>query len=576
VARSQAISGRPINAARDVTQASEWLSDCEENHIDCNEGRETLDITSAAPTRLLDVGNPNVVRLSLTGGRAVDYLALTYRWPSRTTVTTTRGNLAQHVRGINLSSLNNTIRDAIYIARQLGFQYIWIDSLCIIQDDGDDWANEAANMASIYQGATLTLSASASTANDEGLLLPRRVTTDVKIPYNRKNVDTAAFYFVSDRFWESTSGSGNLPTSFDHDVQDGPLSRRGWCLQERALSRRILHFGAGQLHWECLAGHLSEQDASLRKMYPRDPAGRVRKQLLSGLPCGEMTPEETDPMANFDGAAEMVRLGLGNFLKALSGPQLFGKEPYATWYSLVQEYSKRELTNETDKMAALSGVARAFAGYAEDQYIAGLWTGDLTGGLLWHNASSQPLRRPVVLRPPTWSWTSLDGPVKWPKPLGDGEIGPADFSSIILNRHESTSDKFGALSIAFLRLTGRVVPMRDMRGFNQEYLDWLRSNQENLDFDCNPIPILDAEILGTNSMHCLLIAPVACHPNCRHAVGCDRDGMAYGLMLYRMEGENMYTRKGLSRPGTVYARVGLAKVFQSSFEKTPFGEITLI
>jgi hypothetical protein len=562
-----------------MMQAREWLADCETNHSNCKPSRGTAQERSfrAGPSRLLDVGEPNLVRLAETNSQAVEYLALSYRWPHNATVMTTKENIVQHFQHIGILGLSKTIRDAIYVTRGLRFRYLWIDSLCIVQNDETDWANEAANMANIYQLATLTLSASVSTANDEGLILPRRATNDVRLPYNRSDVDTPSFVLATDRSWEPTSEDKEVPSTFDADVSHGALSRRGWCLQERVLSHRILHFGKDQLHWECLEGCQSEASAGLHSLNLCFPEGRLRGPLLSGLTFLDFPPEADQP-SNFQIPPHIVSMGLDSVFRGLGGPARFSDEPYASWYSLVAQYSERELTRASDKLVALSGVARVFSSYAEDEYVAGLWQGDLVRGLLWSSASSadKPLLHPAEPRRPTWSWVSVDGPIQWPHPLYGGKVGNPDFQWATAHRTPATQDEFGTVSIAFLRLSGRVRRMAGMRGFHQEYFEWLQANEENIDYDCNPIPIIDGFDLHLDELHCLLISSVDCHPNCRHAVGCDSDGMAWALMLLQFNGENMYTEAGIVQPGSVYARAGLAKVFQSSFSGTPFQDIVLI
>lgn len=88
-----------------------------------------------------------------------------------------------------------------------------------------------------------------------------------------------------------------------------------------------------------------------------------------------------------------------------------GRSEYETWYGFIQLYSQRSLTNEDDKLPALSGIAHAYSLRHDSEYLAGLWLGGIATGLLWFNATTDPLRRPARYRAPSWSWVSLDGPI---------------------------------------------------------------------------------------------------------------------------------------------------------------------
>lgn len=135
------------------------------------------------------------------------------------------------------------------MTRQLGFQYLWIDSLCIVQDSAEDWQCESSRMATIYASSMLTLSASVSTSDDVGFLHARSLEgqQSVSLPY-RLNGETQGSYFLSNR----------SPSDFDDDATMGALNKRAWTLQERFLSRRSLFFGRDQHHWECQTSRFSE------------------------------------------------------------------------------------------------------------------------------------------------------------------------------------------------------------------------------------------------------------------------------------------------------------------------------
>jgi len=206
------------------------------------------------PTRLVDVGSPDgLIGPSLvetTENQKDDYLALSYRWGNTEITKTTINNLTSHKDAIMFDSLSRVFQDAIKATRTLGYRYIWIDALCIIQDSTEDWDREAACMAEIYANASITLSAAVSKSADENLFLPRQSVKAVRLTDQRYSV------------------TATILSDFKEDVLSGALSRRGWTLQERLLSRRIIHFGQDQLHWECQTALRSENfDGSTREYF---------------------------------------------------------------------------------------------------------------------------------------------------------------------------------------------------------------------------------------------------------------------------------------------------------------------
>ena len=164
-----------------------------------------------------------------TSGQTGQYLALSYRWGTAIITKTLIENLDTHLTSIPAATLSKTFQDAFIITRKLGFHYIWIDSLCIIQDSPEDWTREAMQMVSIYINATLTISASISDSADSGLFYPQITEYTPKLTF--RTIQSTAFdnFFITSR----------SVSSFEDDVGKGTLSNRGWCLQERLLSRRI-------------------------------------------------------------------------------------------------------------------------------------------------------------------------------------------------------------------------------------------------------------------------------------------------------------------------------------------------
>jgi hypothetical protein len=229
---------------------NEWVRSCNETH-QCLPSTETI-----LPTRVIDVGSKdsaNVRLFSETQGRSGKYLALSHRWGSpaqNKRCCTETNNLKKHEEGISIADLPKTFRDAVHVTRNLGVQYLWIDSLCIIQNDEKDWEAESKLMEQVFSAAYATIAASCARRTDDGFLKARM---------NRQCVTMA----------NPASGSKFYLCSaiddFHNDVDQGELNKRGWVLQERALSRRTIYFTEKQTYWECGEGVRCETLTKMRK-----------------------------------------------------------------------------------------------------------------------------------------------------------------------------------------------------------------------------------------------------------------------------------------------------------------------
>jgi hypothetical protein len=165
-----------VHIAREVVDQSssetsfaivkQWLDDCVEKHTKCSPTAGRL------PARVLDVVS-NKVKLVETQQKSAPYLTLSHCWGNKKIITTTKATLKSRKSDIPWLSLSRTFQDAITITRELGFRYLWIDSLCIIQDDKKDWERESAKMASIYADSWLTIAAALGIDGDSGCFSSR-------------------------------------------------------------------------------------------------------------------------------------------------------------------------------------------------------------------------------------------------------------------------------------------------------------------------------------------------------------------------------------------------------------------
>lgn len=356
----------------------QWQDECRAQHPYCNgSGAGSL---QPLPDRLVEISpideeGAQRVRLVETHNfqnKHVPYVCLSYCWGNTENPGTITSNIAQHLENITLDQLPKTIRDAILLCSKLEFWYMWIDSLCIIQDDKDDWMNQAAQMSRIYSQAALTIATPICLHSSESFLSKREEGNPLLalgIPGASLPVmdDSGKRYVLwlwafdelhspYDLFINASSSWsywGLLTTHRDTSNWHG----RAWTFQEWLLSPRVLHISHFSL-WDCLEGYANE-------LNPRSVA-KVRRQRN---------------------------------LHALGGNDF-------TWDHILSEYTSRGITNPSDRLPALAGLAKRYAERYHEHYLAGLWAEDLPLALLWRLVSS-PTTNKRNIESPSWSWASV-------------------------------------------------------------------------------------------------------------------------------------------------------------------------
>lgn len=412
-ASSGDVIGRPLFKTADSPEAfrqiREWVDVCTQNHQECNLVPLASEpyLTNRFPSRLLDVGtaNSSIIRLVDRLNALGDYVALSYCWGSITgQLRTLTPNLAHHMLGIEISNLPLTLRDAVIATRNIGLRYLWIDALCIIQDDKADWMREAPHMGLIYQNAHLTLAATGSSSSTGGLFRPRDLTSQpaVQIAY-RPPIPSAA----SPRVFSVAAER----TSFDQTVTSSVWNTRGWVLQERNLSRRIVLFAAGQTFFECVRHSVGEGGSVLfavRTTSPLSPqppaAGKRSLTRLSSCQHQEKRLGSADLPRGYDWA----------------------------WCGIVEDYTARNLTYGEDRLFAIQGMAANFMVKGVGDFCAGLAVGKaLPLHLMWYPKDKAMeearLKKETswTKRAPTWSWAALEGPVGWETFVLDARVACA-------------------------------------------------------------------------------------------------------------------------------------------------------
>ncbi|KAE9374187.1 HET-domain-containing protein, partial [Stipitochalara longipes BDJ] len=337
------------------------------------------------PSRLINVGYPGdeMVYLRDTKGEKGAYITLSYVWggPARIPKTTT-SNINEQKNGILVSSLPQTFQDVITITRKLNVAYVWIDALCIVQDDEEGWNGEVSQMARIYQFSLLTVAATGAEDASRGCFLDRAPTPIeigpiISLPYRtREGVVSGRFMVVEQHM--------KFAEEYDRFVEKSPLLKRGWIFQERVLSRRMVHYTRGKMYLECRTHRYRDEC--------QEGVGKDETQLGFWGPeiKGKMFPKKD--------------------------PNPFEATLLGRWYMAIKIYSQLRLTKTSDKLAAVAGVAREFqvdgSALHTPLYVSGLWSHDLLYGLSWY-LSKPPKLCIAGNKAPSWSWASWHTPIEW-------------------------------------------------------------------------------------------------------------------------------------------------------------------
>lgn len=377
---------------------SRWIEDCSK-HDSCGGSQPPPWL----PTRLVDIlefdkGRIRVVNSSSAPREpGIAYLALSHCWGRRPFLVMTEQNKEEFEEGVLITSLAPNFQDAIFVTHQLGFRYIWIDSLCIIQGSTEDWRLEAPTMNQVYRNAFLTIGAMASPDAYGGLFRDRDpdMVGTCPITINSEKEGVMECLLIKSDIWES-------------HVKQAPLSQRAWAVQERILSSRSLYFCEGQLFWECREQHACE---SFPKGLPLAFISDIKEFMApDAVPIKAFERAVQGATARYSGASRMAD-------DDTPWPWTQYQTPYHVWNDILESYARCALTNPSDKFVAISGVAKDFAKMIGDEYLAGLWRRNFINGLLWASTPTYrdmdgwlPAVRPEVYRAPSWSWASLDAP----------------------------------------------------------------------------------------------------------------------------------------------------------------------
>ncbi|KAI2472714.1 HET-domain-containing protein [Annulohypoxylon bovei var. microspora] len=378
--------------------ARRCIQSCQNDHEQCRrsigdimarQGPASIDPNSI-PSRLLHlVIHNSELHIKLIGQNSPSaiekeavshqgFAILSYCWGGPQPIQLTHDNINYLGKGIPVSQLPKSLRDAAWFTNEIGLKYLWIDALCIFQDDIEDKVHEISRMELYYGQSTVTICAASAAKCSEGFIVPRE--EDV-VNYNVGPIKLRA---------KTSLGTfGSVQALAELDYFNGrsppePIILRGWTLQEALLSRRILIFSSHHLYFTCTVANAS---------------------------CGGFEPIlKARVMTTYQSRVANVHTisGLRDY------PVTY------VWRNLVNDYTQRYLGFPADKLPAVSALASSLIPMAKERnqklvYLAGLMldTSDpenysWRNEFLWRVHQTQSTSR-IPTGSPSWSWSSLSG-----------------------------------------------------------------------------------------------------------------------------------------------------------------------
>lgn len=369
---------RMLSSLHQTTSSSKdlargWLRQCLAHHDQCS---HVVTLDRVLPSRLLHIkqsARDVQVRLTLHSeipGHSY-YIALSHCWGGVQPLQLTSESMNGLRHGIDMYELPKTFYDAVRVTMALRCEYLWIDSLCIIQDSREDWLRESVTMGSVYQNSLCTIAALGARNCHEGLFSFRKQ-SPLALHGCKYSPD-------GQRYLHVRHGSQKAPDYILQGKDAAPLHQRAWVIQERILARRTLFFGSSMVSWECLEHSTCE--------FPERFSSPHIQSFHDNAKCARSALTAT-PFARERGWGQLD-----------------------TWLSLVEDYSGCGLTRTEDKLVAISGLIKLIEVQSGKTNVAGLWEEALVRCLLWTPKSTFGNR--LIFGFPSWSWASLEGAVNY-------------------------------------------------------------------------------------------------------------------------------------------------------------------
>ncbi|KAK5659590.1 hypothetical protein OQA88_792 [Cercophora sp. LCS_1] len=439
------------------TRVRGWLDSCVAQHTLC-----PFDQQTDLPTRYVSIstslhGPPSLRLCETKTGEKGRYAALSHVWAaSKASIFKTfKTNLQTRRTQIQYNDMPKTFREAVDICIKLNIASLWIDSICIVQDDTTDWQTEASRMGSYYASAYITIAA--------------HPTERLSTATGQREVDTAVdngcHLIRANHFSATISGEDSITpvTVFAHktynhrqftqrSLGDGRSAyfKRGWCFQERMLAPRILHLTESEAIFECNSALRCECGGVESVTQPSSSHPGPLKPLLAN--ALRLCQKQPSPSTQDVCARETV-------LKA--------------YYHLIRDYAEKHLTKSTDLLPALSSIASNLAVVLGDEYHAGIWESDKYTGLQWTsywgtdfgtNGREDCSRHGVgTYVAPSFSWASRQGGVSSIL-NGFASLDPEgsehwEYASVEIKCDRAGLDPFGQLAGGYLKIRTCGIPV---------------------------------------------------------------------------------------------------------------------
>ncbi|CAM1506890.1 Fc.00g065310.m01.CDS01 [Cosmosporella sp. VM-42] len=443
-----AFEGVPISGYTGSDAAFEkifsWFRSCATNHKSCGD-HSTMPVL---PTRVIDITKQGEMKLVDGNGIRSHYVCLSHRWIEDSKMPRcTLENINDLKRHIRWDWMTANFQQAIIFARRFSswysrefpgegaIPYIWIDSLCIIQNSAEDWGKEAARMCSVYEGAVLTIAAA---AGPDGCFAEAELTYKGLEVTNPQRPDPRLF------LREALPKHDNpVEDIFNQEKQSQPSSldllTRGWVFQERLLSRRFVLFSPNEVMWECLeksdceCGKLNKEKQLVR---PGEADGYVYS-FHHAMQNFVESKREQDPNCLIDPVPFKT-----SYHRSLNDRGEHRERNLRNWWRrLVETYTALDLTKETDRLPAIMGLATHFGkSINNDVYITGHFQGGLPLDLAWYTeAPFEDGERQATKSTPSWSWASCSTRVNMPREAGDLRVYPELISTTSLDNSPNPS-----------------------------------------------------------------------------------------------------------------------------------------
>ena len=425
--------------------ARAWLKDCLDHHDLCF-GKDIPKL----PTRVIKISEEKL-RLEEPQGKHARYATLSYSIGGACLFKTTSQNVSQRREGFFIDDLPKTAQDAVWWTRQLGLDYLWSDSVCILQDNLTDWEIELGSMAEIYSEATVTIAATRAQTAAEGCL-PSMNKLNMLPCYPAPGIVILPRYQRD--YWIFLRGF---------------LDSRAWCFQEVELSKRVLRVGGEEIAWQCRKCKRLESDPEEQKVH------------------------DIQNLITFFGS------------RALDAKFANKAPPFKLWYTLAKRFAQRDLSFPADRLPAFSGMAHRFQDILKATYLAGLWKEDIQCGLMWSMINPG---RYAVYRAPSWSWVTIDGGyLTWSPWFYDTPLKEYVAEVLDIWVRVSGSNPYGRVTAGKLTIYGEIAPIPSFLFHDDSNSP--QKHQEHLISWDRGLPGIGSCFLRLHMKACMVLAPVA-------------------------------------------------------------------